>query len=518
MRTRITLRRERGDVDLVVTADATASVGDVAAALFTADPDHRGAVAPEGITLHVAGVGAAGRVLDPADPVVDAGVRSGATVTVTRRSGAFQGAAEGQVQAAALLRVLSGPDAGREFPLASGSNVVGRSPEVTARLSDPLVSKRHLRINVSSGLEVIDLGSANGVVVAGRQIQRESVAMGDVISIGNTELAVVQLGAGGDDASGHIAVNRSPRVVPPVVEVELQAPEPPRKVARQRFPWLAVVAPMVMGAGIYLVSPSIQSLMFIALGPVLGVGAWIDQSIQVRRAKKADAARYAASLQELERELQEWQAAERAARLSAFPSLAECCEAVVRAGDVLWTRRPEHEQFDEIRIGLGTVASAVTVAMPGSNDTEPDHWRALVDLVARYRMIEGVPVTAALASTGSLGVAGRPDIRDGVARGLVGQMVALHSPAELALTALSSSRRRETWEWLTWLPHVDSPHSPIEGEHLAADSPAASSLILRLEELVAQRGGRRVGFGNGRVPCLQWSWWSKTTPRPIVLG
>ena len=106
MKLKLTLRREGAQTDVVVTADATASVGDVATTLFAADPAHQGAGEPGELTLHLAAHASAGHVLDAAPPVVESGVRSGATVTVVRPSTQFRTAGEGRGPAAAVLRVL----------------------------------------------------------------------------------------------------------------------------------------------------------------------------------------------------------------------------------------------------------------------------------------------------------------------------------------------------------------------------------------------------------------------------
>lgn len=502
MRTRLTLRRENGTRDVVVTADATATVADVAETLFAADPDHRGAGAPGPLTLHVASPGDSGRTLDPAAPIVEAGVRSGATATVVVHSDAFSDASASRGPAAALVRVIAGPDAGREFSIPSGASVVGRGAEADVRLNDPLVSKRHARLNVAASLEVVDLRSANGVVVGGRRVTREPLSSGEPVTLGNTELAVIQLARSAEPAAADIGVTRSPRVVPPVAELELTAPEPPKALERQRFPWIAVIAPMLMGVGVLVMSPGLQGLMFMALGPLLGVASWVDQTITSRRTRRIGSERFAEALTDLERQLTEAQEREREARHAAFPGLSDCLDAGLRVGPMLWTRRPEHEEFGRLRLGTGSVPSASTVKMPGANDTDVSHWRALQEVVSAHAEISEVPVTVALADSGALGVVGPAAARDGFGRALVAQLVVLHSPSELVLCALTSAASRPAWEWLTWLPHVSSPHSPLTGEHLAADAAAAGGLLLRLEELVSERGADGGEGGRGPLPLV----------------
>ena len=64
----------------------------------------------------------------------------------------------------------------------------------------------------------------------------------------------------------------------------------------------------------------------------------------------------------------------------------------------------------------------------------------------QFRDIEGVPIVSQLRSAGSFGLAGSRGLVDDVARGMVLQLVGLHSPAEVVLTAITSAQSRERWE------------------------------------------------------------------------
>ncbi|HEX9089161.1 MAG TPA: FtsK/SpoIIIE domain-containing protein, partial [Arthrobacter sp.] len=57
----------------------------------------------------------------------------------------------------------------------------------------------------------------------------------------------------------------------------------------------------------------------------------------------------------------------------------------------------------------------------------------------------------------------------------------------VVLTAITSAQSKERWEWLQWLPHVGSGHSPLSGDHLAAGPAGGSALLSRLEDLIDQR-------------------------------
>ncbi|MGW6394397.1 FHA domain-containing protein [Streptomyces sp. NPDC055103] len=78
--------------------------------------------------------------------------------------------------------------------------------------------------------------------------------------------------------------------------------------------------------------------------------------------------------------------------------------------------------------------------------------------------LSGVPVTIGLREAGSLGLAGPADRLAGLARSVVAQLAALHSPSDLEIVLISADRnrsleeRRRAWGWLGWLPHVRPAH------------------------------------------------------------
>ena len=55
------------------------------------------------------------------------------------------------------------------------------------------------------------------------------------------------------------------------------------------------------------------------------------------------------------------------------------------------------------------------------------------------------------------------------------------------MTALVSSTWTPEFEWLKWLPHTASPHSPLEVAHLANSQATGGALLSALEELITAR-------------------------------
>ena len=520
MRIKLTLHRpDASTTNVAVTADATATVRDVAEALFAGDPTRSGTAVPDRLTLQVgtspAGSGQ-GRVLSPTSDLVEAGLRSGSTVSIVRVSEHFDAPGQDRGAAVAVLRVLEGPDAGREFPLPVGTSYLGRDRNMDIRLSDPQVSKRHARITVGETIEITDTNSANGLVMGGQRMMRSTLTSADTVTIGSTVVSVVALHRTTSLAptSPVVEFNRSPRVVARFPERKLKAPKPPTPPEPQRFPYLAMVAPLIMGTILYSVTRNILSIVFIGLSPILMLGNYLDQKVQARRKLKAQREQFAAAVVAMRDTIERTHAVERAVRLSEAPSVADTVDAVRRLGGLMWTHRPEHEAFLTVRVGLGAAPARTQLEQPSENNTLPEFWSELEKLHAQCATISGVPVVARLRTDGALGVAGTGSTVDAVARGILVQLAGLHSPSELVLAAVTSQRSRADWEWLEWLPHTGSPHSPLGGDHLADNPGAAQALLSQLEDLVEARGADLDTHAELRGPIDPEE--GEDTPKPVL--
>ncbi|RIJ77493.1 FHA domain-containing protein [Nakamurella silvestris] len=505
MRLKISLKRPDGQVSrLAVTVDGTANVGDVAHALYAADPQRSGAIAPEGLSLvtsdSLSTAAADGRPLSASTNLLEAGVRSGATVSLIQEDNRFSRPGESRGAVAAKLTVLRGPDLGKEFALPFGTTYLGRGQDVQVRLTDPLVSKRHCRLTVGDRIEVFDANSANGTLIGGTPVQRAALNSGDEFGIGDSLVSVVRLQRANTSApsSPVVEFNRSPRVVPTLDPPELVIPDPPKEGNARRFPLVAMVAPVVMGSAMFLVTRSTLSIVFMALSPVIMMGTWFDARVNTRREFGKALEKFVAGLGIFRESAASAHQRERTIRLAQTPSVTETVGAVHRLGPLLWTHRPEHRAFLTARLGIGRLPSRTPVKVPASNDCEPEYWAEVEQVAAEFSEIDGVPVVLDLRRSGVVGIAGANAEAEAVARGIVVQLIGLHSPAELVVTALTSPRSRSGWEWLEWLPHNGSAHSPLQGDHLADNQGAGQALLARLEDLVAARRG-----GSGQQADLR---------------
>ncbi len=505
MKLKLTLLRTSGDpVDLSVVVEPSTTVGDMARQLHDADPKRRSQPAPAVLGLRVHSEGAAESILSlaPESTLDDVSLASGSVVSLAP-STATGRSPVGDI--GAVVTVVDGPDRGKRFELPVGSSSIGRDDSNRVALSDPLVSKTHLRVNVTDSIEIIDAGSSNGTLVNDQPVDRVALVDGDAIAIGDTVLTISATARQpGAELAGVVNFNRSPRLDPAYPGVKLKSPEPPERQRPQRLPVIALLAPLVVGAVFIVVSPGNPlSLLFIALSPLLMVATFIDNKLQSRKQWKEASAAFAETVAAVTAEIDELHLAERAGRLSEAPSAAELIGATGIRSNLLWTRRPEHASFLAVRLGLGAMPSRHEFEMPGQRKGTHEMWKQVTELSERVAFVSPVPAVENLATSGSIGVGGPLSAARAVARGLVIQLAALHSPAELVLVGLASTASSPEWDWLKWLPHTGSVFSPLTAPALATGGPAANASLSEVEELIEVRAeAQRESRGSQPLPVV----------------
>ncbi len=503
MKLKLTLTSGDAADDLLVSVDATATAGQVAERLRISHPRSRTTAVPgPTLCLRVNPGTSTERTVSAATPLGEAGIRNGDVIALTNAAG------DGSTgrPPVATLRVLSGPDAGRTFNLSGGTTLVGRDRSCEVRLSDPLVSKRHAKINVSDMVEVIDDNSANGVQVGYEFVQRAVVRAIDEVRVGDTTFSVTLhtiTGAAQPPSSQSVEFNRSPRLDPQYQGVELIAPEPPARPQPARFPFIPFLAPLLMAGVMFAISNGAKtSFIFMLLSPVMLIGNYFENRSAGARGFKHGAAVFRSALTDLAVQLQYAGEKERNERRREHPSVNEVAADVARLGQLTWTRRPEHEAFLDLRLGLGTRPSRNSVKLPTSNNTSPELWRELLAVADQYRMVDRVPVVASLRESGCVGIAGPDGAAHDLALGLLMQLVGLHSPAEVVLAATVSPAQLVKWSFLKWLPHTSSEFSPIPVDHLVTTQQAATNLIAAIEDLIDQRAQARREQGQMALPIV----------------
>ncbi|KUO18470.1 FHA domain-containing protein [Streptomyces dysideae] len=161
-----------------------------------------------------------------------------------------------------------------------------------------------------------------------------------------------------------------------------------------------------------------------------------------------------------------------------WPDPAALLLTALGPGPRLWERGPGHPEALTVRLGTADRAA------PGGSGLLP-----------------AVPVTADLREAGALGLAGPRARLDGLARAVVAQLAALHSPDALEIVLISADRARPVeertaeWSWLGWLPHLRPGHGQDCRLLLAYDREQAAArtdeLLRRLEDVTYGTDSRR---------------------------
>jgi S-DNA-T family DNA segregation ATPase FtsK/SpoIIIE len=381
------------------------------------------------------------------------------------------------------LVVAGGPDAGRRIPLPPGVHRVGR--EAGIAVDDPSLSAHHLVLTIGADgtVRVADAGSRNGTAVEGVSLaagEERELADGELVQAGRTLLAVEPREArrpeAAADGRGWIAFNRQPRVQRQLEPVARPFPAPPGDPQRSRLPLGASLVPLVLGFGLYALTKMPTMLFFSLLSPVMAVTTYMEDRRSGRKGFEKHGRDYRRRVAALRDELEAERREEASRRRAQAPSAAELVRRARRVEPTLWERRLDDKDFLSLRAGSADRPSLLSVRLDQGGS---DELRGEVEKVAAwYANVPAVPVVVDAAAAGVVGVCGPRERVDATARFLVAQAAALHSPADVAVSA--ALEHPEGWEWLKWLPHA----AP---ERLAVGPARSRTLFEDLARVVGDR-------------------------------
>ncbi|MEU6623155.1 FHA domain-containing protein [Streptomyces litmocidini] len=369
--------------------------------------------------------------------------------------------------ASARLHVVAGPDAGGVHLLHGGTIRIGRSVDADVPLDDPDVSRAHCTVTVGEDgrVTVSDRGSTNGTTLDGVPVGDRPVPLrpGALLRLGESALRLTGPagGTGGTDAvttapdgEGHLRV--APGTRPP-------AP------AGQAGPG----DDTTHGGARGIAYGEVHDGGHAHAGDPRDGGEPHDRTRQTDRAPgRGDApAAPAPATRGGKRGLGAWARRLAGGGREEFPAPAGLHDspdthAGVRPGPGVRDGAPGPVPRADTWPDPATVLLTALGPGPRLWERPLDHPEALVVRLGTTDRAElsGVPVTVGLREAGSLGLAGPGDRLAGLARSVVAQLAALHSPSDLEIVLISADRnrsleeRRRAWGWLGWLPHVRPAH------------------------------------------------------------
>ncbi|MER6498126.1 FHA domain-containing protein [Streptomyces sp. NPDC001455] len=404
----------------------------------------------------------------------------------------------------AQLHVVAGPDAGGVHLLHGGRISIGRSADADVPLDDPDVSRLHCAVTVAEDglVSVTDLGSTNGTLLDGRPVHERPVRLkpGALLRLGESTLLLTSGArtptlATAPDGEGHLRVSDTAGAVDGPTYEHDSGHDSGHAYAPGVSPGTGHGSGTGHGAAAHDAleggggghggtatgrrpAPSglpggASSTSDAAGGPASappegeaprkgGIGAWARRLAGGRGESAHGAAPDGTGAAAPSHGDSAGLPAKPAAG-SIWPDPAAVLLTALGPGPRLWERGTAHPEALVVRLGTTDRAE-----------------------------LPAVPVTVGLREAGSLGLAGPRNRLAGLARSVVAQLAALHSPADLEIVLISADRargaeeRRREWAWLGWLPHV----RPTRGQDcrllLAYDREQAlarsAELVRRLDE------------------------------------
>ncbi|MER0245501.1 type VII secretion protein EccCa [Streptomyces sp. HSW2009] len=315
-----------------------------------------------------------------------------------------------------------------------------------------------------------------------------------------------------------IVVKRPPRALPSDVPSEELRLEPPPELPRgQQEGVLMQLLPMLgMGSSVvFFFMPGTPPFMRVmgALMLVSTVGMVVAQFVRYRRGTQgqlADVRRdYLKYLAQTRRQIRRTARAQRDAQFYLHPApdqlWALAAEAGARpTGDApsrVWERRISDPDFGQVRVGLGAQQLATPLVAPDTapvDELEPLSAGAMQRFVAVHGALDGLPMAISLRRFYHLTLSGEPRAAHGLARALVAQLAALHSPDDLLVAVVAAPGAVPRWDWTKWLPHTQLPGT-VDG---AGTKRLFGDDLGELEELLAGRLDGRPRFNRDGQPLL----------------
>lgn len=414
---------------------------------------------------------------------------------------------------------------------------IGRARDNLIVYESGFVSGHHAKLAYRNGTwHIGDPGSVNGVFLNGRRIPVNKAVRaeyGDVISILGLRIT---LGAGFfscNNPGGEVLVSqqfvryrapqtpRHPGVQP--VERQLFYPSlrfarsierksfvvdaPPQREKEEKSSLLQRIGPsMIMGFAalvsacvfVTLILDSNSNplralpLALMAIAMLAGCVIWPIMSDRKKREarEKAEKVRRGAYTQYLSGVLTEIAAEEdlqreilRENRLS----INECLIMAARGDVHLMDRTPLHDDYLDVRIGVGDEPLQADIRFPDTHFTiDDDELRKEVDAqAAKPRILQGVPLAFPLVEKHIMGVVGPTSDVQAFARGMIVQVAALCSYEDVKIAVLCDEDQRDDWAFSLHLPHCFSDDRQVR--YFACGLEEAGEVGMHLERVLEER-------------------------------
>ncbi|NGY65979.1 type VII secretion protein EccCa [Lentzea sp. NEAU-D13] len=257
---------------------------------------------------------------------------------------------------------------------------------------------------------------------------------------------------------------RRPGPTAPGDEIELQPPPGVPEVTGGGVGAVLTYAPMALSSlamVLMFVRPGSGALAYVGGGLMLVaavgmlVANMLKSGVDHKEKLRGDRRDYIRYLGQLRGKMRSALSQQRKAALWLHPDPRSLWSMAM--GYRLWERRPMHEDFGEVRIGVGKQRSSTKLHPPADTkpleDLEPLCAHALRRFIRAYSTLNNAPIAVYLRAFARLQFQGYPEEVRGLVRALLSQLATAHSPGEARIAVCVSDEARVHWDWVKWLPH-----------------------------------------------------------------
>ncbi|MCL2882791.1 MAG: type VII secretion protein EssC [Coriobacteriia bacterium] len=422
--------------------------------------------------------------------------------------------------------------------LNSGEITIGSSPASEICFASPFISASHATISINGdSIKITDKGSSTGTFVNNRKISEQILIPGDTIALMDLMIVVGKGFFAINNPGGQVTLNssleplqakppqkkdedeeteesssgflffRSPRFRREIKSPKIKIDAPPAEEKKDETPAIMVLGPAVtmgLASGVMALaavgnvmngsSTMGQAAPMLVMSGAMMVGmiVWpmVSRSSEAKRKTKKEYERrvkYGEYLVTAKDNIEKEKKQQQEILHENYVEVQECVERIRNRERNLWERTQGHNDFLDIRLGIGDWPFSAEYDVPERSFVlEADIMQEeLFEIIDTPRVLKDVPVVVSLTERFSMGVIGQRDEEVSFMKSLIFQLAALHSYDEVKFLFIYDKSEEDQWSFVRWLPHVWSNDKDMR--YIARTIEEARRLSAFLEQEALQK-------------------------------
>lgn len=429
--------------------------------------------------------------------------------------------------------VLEGRSRYNKYKISGNHHItIGRDDTNQIVYSKPFITSKHAVLDYDGTWRISDNNSRNGTFVNEIRTDAGELKFGDCIFIMGLRIVVGKgfLAINNPDSSVQVKIPssepyalqeirprdreegareeelffRSPRLMREIVTKKIKIDPPPAPQKADATPIGLVIGPsLTMGMasvsmGVFSVihvlsgeGKMIQALPMIIMSAsmLLGSVLWpvLTRRFENKKTRKLEARRqqkYLDYLEQIRDDIRRMITEQEKIRRENITEWRECAERIIQKKTNLWERQEEHQDFLQVRVGMGNLPLDIDISCEEKKfSLEDDNLQnAMLAVGAEQKLLRDIPISVSLREKDKLGIVGELPLRVHFLKSIVLQLIALHSYDEMKMVLLCDEKMMEEFRFVKYIPHIWNEDRTFR--YMAADEQEARELSAELERLL----------------------------------